>query len=367
MAESLPKLRFRCPHCGGKLSVPADRAGRRGKCPRCREELTVPLAGSPSGVIHRDQSLPVGVSPRREAAEAPDPSSADLSLIPPVLDSALLDVPPTEAPQSEADESQEAYEQLRAAQGRYRIKDHEEPPQRKLPWIIDIFLYPFSVAGLTMLGITVGGPLLLRVLVFVMLAGTALFPPIVVFWVLAIVVNWVGSFLLLLYMNWYACECIRDSAQGNIRAAETAAITPGLGEIIGQTFRVLLCVLVLMAPAVVYATMTGGRDTIFWVLLGLGGFFMPMAWLAVTMFESITGLNPLLLLGSIGSTLLPYCLLVPFCYALIVLLPVAAYVVVVVKLPGYLLLFAAYYLWLVLAHLLGRFYWKYEERLNWAA
>jgi len=27
--------------------------------------------------------------------------------------------------------------------------------------------------------------------------------------------------------------------------------------------------------------------------------------------------------------------------------------------------FATFYLALVLAHLIGRFYWKYEERLNW--
>lgn len=350
MVESLQKIRFKCPHCGSRLSVPADRAGRRGKCPRCKQALKVPEAPEPPVV---------GVS---EKSGSPEPA-----LIPPALDLALLDVPPTGTQETYPDESQETYEQLRGMQGRYLLKDHEEPPERKLPWIIDIFLYPFNVSGLTMLGVTVGVPLLLRVLVYVLMACTALFPPAMVFWVLAIVVCWGGSFVLLLYMNWYACECIRDSARGAIRAPDTTAITPGLGDIFGRTFRVLLCVLVCVAPAVIYLIQTHQFDPVFWTLLGVGGFFLPMALLAVTMFESLAGLNPLLLVGSILSTFVPYCLLVPFCYTLIVLFPYAAYFVKEIGLPGYVVLFATYCLWLVLAHLLGRFYWKYEERLNWAA
>ncbi|MBN1360764.1 MAG: hypothetical protein JW993_09240 [Sedimentisphaerales bacterium] len=360
MAESLPKLRFKCPHCGCKLSVPPDRAGRRGKCPRCSETLTVPAAPLPSVAVKVAQPPSAGISPEGGGATSPEPT-----LVAPVLDAALLDLPPTR--ETDPDESQETYEQLHGMQGRYLLKGHEEPPERKLPWIIDIFLYPFNVPGLSILAITVGIPLILRVLLFVFMAGSGLFPPLIIFWVLFIVLHWSGLALLILYMNWYACECIRDSARGGIRAADTAAITPGLGDIFGQTFRVLLCVLACVAPAVIYRVQTHQVDAILWTLLGVGGFFLPMALLAVTMFESLGGLNPLLLAGSILGTPLPYCLLVPFCYTLIVLFPFAIYFVKVDWLPGYLLLLATYCVWLVLAHLLGRFYWKYEERLNWAA
>ncbi len=299
--------------------------------------------------------------------ESQDAGPGKLTLIPPVLDGALLDLSRTETPEPELDESQETYEQLRGMQGRYLLKGHEERPERRLPWIIDVFLYPLSAAGLTILGITVGIPLMLRVMLRLSRLATAGFPPLLVFWVLFIVVHWSGLVLLLLYMNWYACECIRDSARGGIRAADTIASTPGLGDIIVQTFRALVCALACIAPMLIYYERTRQVDAIFWMLAGLGGFLLPMGLLTVTMFESLRALNPILLAGSILSTLLPYCALVPFCYLLLLLFPVAAYFLVVNWIPSYPLLFATYYVWLVLAHLLGRFCWKYEERLNWDA
>ena len=67
-----------------------------------------------------------------------------------------------------------------------------------------------------------------------------------------------------------------------------------------------------MAPAILYVR-GHDVDAVFWVLYGVGGFLFPMALLAVTMFESLRALNPLLLLGSMFSTLLPYCVLAAFC------------------------------------------------------
>ena len=357
MAEDLQKLKFPCPHCGRKLRVPADRAGQRGKCPRCKKPLTVPVTPPPSG----------GIAAEGGRATSPDSNPDELVLIPPVLDGALLDLPHTETQEPEPDESQETYERLRGLEGRYRLQDEEELPQRRLPWIFDIFLYPLNTAGLTMLGITVGIPLILRLLLFVIMAVSMLFPPAMVFWVLILLVNYAGMFLLVLYMNWYACECIRDSAGGGIRAVDTTASTPGLGDILAQTFRTLVCVLACVAPTLIYYQQTRQVDAIFWTLSGVGGFLLPMSLLAVTMFESLQALNPLLLAGSILSTLLPYCVLVPFCYIMFLLLPVAFYVVKVNWIPGYPLLFVTYYVWLILAHLLGRFRWKYEEQLNWEA
>jgi hypothetical protein len=92
-----------------------------------------------------------------------------------------------------------------------------------------------------------------------------------------------------------------------------------------------------------------------------------MGLLAVTMFDSFTGLNPILLVGSIFSTLFYYLPLaivscgVVFC---IYFLRVPLEENLVLSMLLYPL---RVYLLLVWAHLLGRFYWRYEEKLYWDA
>ena len=85
------------------------------------------------------------------------------------------------------------------------------------------------------------------------------------------------------------------------------------------------------------------------------------------MYDSFSGLNPFLIIRSILRTLLRYFVMVPFCYALCLLFPVA-YCLIPNKRYwhfAYPLLFVAYYLILVMGHLLGRFYFKNEETLYW--
>ncbi len=288
----------------------------------------------------------------------------------PFHDVLLLDTPrieaaaPAVAAQSDAET---AYQALQALQGGRLFKQDDEPPRRKLPWPIDIFLYPFNRAGLTILVLCAGLPFLVRVILRFCMYLSAAFPPMLVFWVMFIVFHYFSLVLSLLYMNWYVCECIRDSAAGGIRAADTTATTPGLGELFGQSLRVIVAAAACLAPALIYLHQTRSLDRLFWTLYGTGGFFFPMALLAVVMFEGLRGLNPLLLAGSILSTLLRYCALVPFCYVLCLLLPVAGYFLFKVWILAYVLLFLAFYQLLILAHLLGRFHWNNRERLNWDA
>jgi len=37
-------IRFACEHCGQKLSVPPDKAGRKARCPKCKESFRIPSA-----------------------------------------------------------------------------------------------------------------------------------------------------------------------------------------------------------------------------------------------------------------------------------------------------------------------------------
>jgi hypothetical protein len=169
-------------------------------------------------------------------------------------------------------------------------------------------------------------------------------------------------------MYWYICECIRDSAAGGLRAPETMAETPGIWEL-RQVFDLFACFIVCAASAAVYFGYMRRFDTTFWLLAGGGVFLFPMALLAVIMFGSINCLNPLIIIPSIFSTFFQYCGLVVLIAAIIFL-----YVLTIKFLPSNLFIrmvlstlvqAVELYLAMVAAHLLGRFYFKYQEKLNW--
>lgn len=333
-------MKFHCTSCGRKLSVPDARAGKKGRCPKCKEVLTIP-----------------------DPAGEPEKSPHDLE---------LLDVPPADTNEAalvaESDESAAAYEQLQGALGG-RLMKPDEIPQRKYPWIIDIFLYPLNLSALTMVLICVGGPFFLRVVVTFFKVFTIHIPVLLIAWLMSLMIHWAAIILLGFYMIWYVFACVRDSAHGGIRAPNTAAATPGLSELIVEFFRLLACLVFCMAPALVFAIRGGGADPLFWTLFAAGGSAFPMALLAVIMYESLGGLNPLLIVRSIVRTFLHYLVLVPFCYALCLMFPLAYRILLD---PhqwhwSYLLQALDFCLLMVMAHLLGRFYWKNQEKLDWDA
>jgi hypothetical protein len=100
-----------------------------------------------------------------------------------------------------------------------------------------------------------------------------------------------------------------------------------------------------------------------------------MGALPVIMFDSVNGLNPVLLIRSFFSTLVQYCGLVILFYGLGILFYIfRALMVPVMSQRGVIsYMFFAYLLFhifsiytlLILGHLLGRFYWRYQEKLNW--
>lgn len=343
-------MKFCCEHCGRLLSVPGGQAGKKGPCPHCKKIVTIPAS------VAEEVVAPTGVV-ADQAAAAPKASPRD---------PLLFDLPPADAtatPQTD----ERTREKLRAIQGDYLLRERDKPPERPLPWVVDIFLYPMNRLGLMILLLSVGIPFVLRPLLKVSRDLALAFPPAILLWVPLMIAHWGALLLFLLYINWYAAECIRDSAAGSIRATDTTASTPGFAELIGQSLTVLACGAACMAPAILYAH-SHGHDGLFWVLYGAGGFLFPMALLAVILFESLRALNPILLLGSVFSTLVPYCALAAFCYVFYLLPPLVIRCLLGdLWILGYLLLFLTFYLALVLAHVVGRFYWRNQERLNWDA
>jgi hypothetical protein len=164
-------------------------------------------------------------------------------------------------------------------------------------------------------------------------------------------------------------ECICDSAAGNLRVPNMAGDTPGFAEMGLHLIRIFFCLSVYLIPAYLYHKYTHRFDSAFWVIAGCGIFLYPMALLGVLMFDSINGLNPLVIIPSIFSAFFQYCGLIVLIGAIIF-----SYLQAVKLLPDdfflRLVLFplvrtVALYLAMVAAHLLGRFYFRYQEKLNW--
>jgi len=311
-----------------------------------------------------------------------------------MLDPNLFEIPQEkETAGTQEDLSEKAWDELQKSRGGGRI-EHEPLPERKLPWIIDIFLYPTNKAGLTMLAIFIMVPLLMEILVRVLSRSSILLLNLVA--ILLLIISVIVNVAIMLYRYWYLSECIRDSSEGRIRTPETIAETPGIFELFPAFFKIFVCIFIFMVPLFYHITNSKDipRDAwsffifilfFWWIVIsevGKGGitfhlfllfaaFFLPMTVLSVIMHDSFRGLNPIRIIRSIVSTLFPY-------FGMVLLLCIFGIPVVLIRKfiiteavsgrPGLSLYFPraiSIYLMLVAAHLLGRFYWKYEEKLYW--
>lgn len=240
------------------------------------------------------------------------------------------------------------------------MKIHEEEPpladECKLPWFINIFLYPFNREGIIHL-------LALWLLLFFLCPrvmslgfGTEYVPFIYA--------------LPVAYAFYYFAECIRDRAAGG-RHVPNYWMHPGDSskwDCLSQMFEMVGCVAMCFWPVSVYYIIREQVDWIYTLLLVVGGFFFPMVLLAVVLFDSLSALNPILIGRSILSTFVPYC-------GMVLLLCIGSLLSVKIdfRLNGFHPLpMVPFLLWLVQLYmifvaiaLLGDFYRRYEKKLNW--
>lgn len=319
---------FRCKKCGQKIAFSESGTDEK-LCPRC------------GLLVFRVPKIPV-----------------DYNYI---SDVELLDIPPQEVIKgivSEKIQATRSEEEVLDFDRRQR-EENDKIQQRSFPWVIDIFLYPTSSAGLIMLGIIILVPLLLDViiwlfgLVHIVLSMIVSIPFIVV------------RLAIGLYFFWYWCECIRDSALGCVRAQDVLENQPWLGDMFWRHLKIASCFGLFAAGPMIYAKLTGRTDVPFMILLGFSVFLFPMGILSVIMFDSLSGLNPIVIIGSVLSTFLPYC-------AMVVSFFVSGYLMVeyIQLLPNSrslqsLLVCVSIYLSIVIAHVLGWFYYHFQKQLNW--
>jgi hypothetical protein len=247
-----------------------------------------------------------------------------------------------------------------------------------------------------MLGIFIGVPLLMEAFVSALGLLTGIFFPFYVFYVFFLIISLLINIVIRLYRYWYLSECIRDSSGGQIRAPDTVAFTPGLWELFSIFTKMFVCVVIFSAPMYFYLLKAKEVERSFWylftytifflwivvtevvrggitfyILLFLSLFFFPMTLLSVVMFDSYRGMNPLVIVSSIYRTIAPYCgMILLLCVLWLPVVLIRIFIVTqVVTFQANLYLYlpraVSIYLMLVGAHLMGRFYWRYQERLNW--
>jgi len=323
-------IHFTCQQCGQKIRIAEIHAGKKAKCPKCKNTFVVPKPSSASSTKPGDFDLIFQDGPEEKASfEEP-------------------------APEIKADQKAEDLRKLEELAG---TKEPEPVTRRKLPVFIDVFLYPANFNGLKVLGFIIVIPLLIHL--GGMLPGAA--------GILVSAIGGVVKYCIGIYVYWYFCECIRESANDTRRAGLLFANCPDLLAMGWQMIKLFGCNVLLVFPVSLYFVLTRKTDVIFYLLLLYSVFFFQMGLLAITITDSIISLNPVFLIRSVCRTFLPYCgLTLLFCIVMVffgIIRPILSDTVLQV----YILYTVYIYLFLVAAHVLGRFYFRYQDKLDWDA
>jgi hypothetical protein len=229
--------------------------------------------------------------------------------------------------------------------------------ERQLPWPLDILLYPTSPSGLIAIAVIASVPLFLGLLArLVPFSGAhlGLLP--------FLVTLFVG-----VYAAWYWAECTYDSAIGGTRAPKVSTGPMNWRDMFSRVIYLFAVCAVYILPVVLYHRFSGRTDGIFWGLLAWAIVLSPMGLLAMVIYDSSSALNPLLLLDAIRRTLFSYAGLLAF----FALLGSALWLTFegtdeeVSLWHDLLVTVIAIYGSFVLAHILGRFYWRCREKIDW--
>jgi hypothetical protein len=235
----------------------------------------------------------------------------------------------------------------------------QESPKPPTWW--DAMLYPTSLSGIVMISVVVLVPRMIRfcgkIFSGIYFSQGGSYGGILVGLALAVIYG---------YIVFYLYECIRDSAGGGARAPDTMMLSiPNKQEMMEQALYIFGCVAICFLPVSLYRLIVGQKDVIFWIFIVYGIFFFPMSFLAVVLFESPSALNPKLIIGSIVDTFLPYCRIVVIFSALAGIYIVGGVLLQAAGIPTFICDAVFMYGAILCAHILGCFFHKYKDRLNW--
>ncbi len=354
-------IKFHCENCGRKFSVPQIHAGKKGKCPKCKNIIVVPKVQTTSSVTEQTNA---------GAPEASSKSSVDDSALPVMPQKDKIQ----DLPLSQPDISEKTADYEQELEEEYAEKT-ATLTQRKLPWPIDIFLYPLSISGLIHLVIFLCAPILIS------LAYQFLLDYI---WPVGDLILAILYVLFVGYVLHYLSWCVIDSTKGGLRAPDmNLQSSPAKGEMVECTGIFLACIAVCFWPGAVYYIFTRKTDLLYWLLAAIGLLFFPMALLAGCLNDSISGLNPMLIIKSVIKTFPAYFPVVIFFAGFFVVLSIVipplpqskglesrllylSQVINVFFSSRYALRSTGFiYLAMTGAHILGRFYCRCKDKLDW--
>jgi DNA-directed RNA polymerase subunit RPC12/RpoP len=300
-------IKFRCKNCGRKFSVHKNKAGKKGKCPKCKNIVIVPELDSANSTLRQGDLEDSKINSKY--------SAYDLS---------LLDIP-------QKNETQYQQTSQYKASGkviRQPQKLKEEPAEgknefvskRKFSWPVDMLLYPTSKGGLSTIAV-----------IFLLRLSIDILTLFLICCFFGGILGLIAKILIVYsYMYWYFSECIRDSAAGGVRAPETMGNMSGLDEMFGQFVRLFACYAFTLGPVTFYRS--------------------------YTYFYEIE-MNRILFFGLSIMFYIFRAIMVPIMYKSgVISYMFSAYITFHI--------FTIYTV-LILGHLLGRFYWRYNEKLNW--
>ena len=232
-------------------------------------------------------------------------------------------------------------------------KPAEPKGLRRHPWPLDVLLYPTSTSGLVNLVIFWG----IAALDIVVMRGLRLY--------YAGILHVLAGAVISAYLIYYLTDCVRDSADGGTRAPENLASMPDFKDALVQFRDIVLTVAAFALPAELMYLIRWRTDPVLWAVVGCAAFFFPMTLLSVILFDSLSGLNPRYWLISIGRAFIPYVGLV---LALASIIAVMAWVARIMERTAIGFVFSALlnlYAYMIAAHILGRFYFRYEKKIGW--
>lgn len=362
-------IKFSCQKCGQRISVPDEHAGKKGKCPKCRILLLIPVAEKADASLAQitldynvggwlPENKPVQFKCRMcdkviEADESKRGAIVECTGCGSFAEVPLGEKIPEEPEVYESDEENSGEEEEREYYAYRKTTDInrvEAAGKRKLPWLIDIFLYPISASGLINLGMFFLGPVILKIL------SIALFPLAIIFVIMRII--------LAFYFCWYIAECVRDSAEGGTRAPSVLTSDgDDLGGLFSAWVNLIMCYLVCFGPAFFYRLYTDQQDSIYWGLMGYSALSFPLLFLSVLIIDSVSAWNPFMLIFSFIKLLPQYLIASAVLFGVIGCFHVMPSVDnPVLSIFSNLIMT---YVMFTGAHLLGRFYWLNRARLDW--
>lgn len=240
------------------------------------------------------------------------------------------------------------------------IEDEEErSPEPFTFW--DVLRYPISAPGMSIFCVYVFTPLVMYLLLspLPMAVSNGLF-----------MLNFVILLAVFLSTIWYLTVCIRAGAEGQRRAPNVFefAQDDSPGTWLREFFLILTTVIFCIGPAFIVRFLCHVESpVVFWSVLGLGLFLLPMYLLSVVMFDCVAALNPFLVISSVFSTFLRY-LGVAILFAVPMVLTIGTVIASFFNRNPFLdvvIRAAGCYLLIVAAGMLGWFFYKNEEKLRW--